>query len=72
MIPYQHGKHTGDATTLSDKKTSTRLDQIKGDERMASTPDIGWCPNYEADREYLEGRLAAHAMEFFDEGVISV
>ena len=52
MIPYQHGKHTGD-------------------ERMASTPDIGWCLKYEADSEYLGRRLAAH-IEFFDEEGISV
>ena len=42
-----------------------------GDERMASTPDNGWCPKYEADRAFLDGRLKAH-LEFFDEEGISV
>ena len=41
-----------------------------GDERMASTPENGWCLRYEATSD-IGDQLGAH-MEFFDAEGISV
>lgn len=68
---YWHGKRRGALARWGACPMIPYQHSKHTDERMASTPDIGWCSKYEADREYLGGRLAAH-MEFFDEEGISV